>query len=155
MSQADHDHPNVKIPPPILTLLHFLAAFGFNGLLPLPAPPRLVELAGLALTLAGFVLGLLAVRALLAARTTLSPHGSSSAVVSGGPYRFSRNPIYVGYVLTLMGLPLAVGSYWGLVLTPVHVLLMDWLVIRHEERYLALRFGAAYTEYSARVRRWL
>ena len=88
-------------------------------------------------------------------RTTLDPHGSVSAVVTSGPYRFSRNPIYLGFVCTLIGLPLALGNIWGAVLSPVLMVSLYQLVIKHEEAYLEEKFKDVYTSYKSRVRRWL
>jgi len=87
--------------------------------------------------------------------TTLDPHGSVSAVVTSGPYRFSRNPIYFGFLCTLIGLPLALGNVWGVVLSPLLMVSMYQLVIKHEEAYLEKKFKDVYTSYKSRVRRWL
>ena len=87
--------------------------------------------------------------------TTLDPHGSVSAIVTSGPYRLSRNPIYLGFVCTLIGLSLALSNYWGVVLSPLFMILLVQLVIKHEEIYLEKKFGDVYTSYKSRVRRWL
>jgi protein-S-isoprenylcysteine O-methyltransferase Ste14 len=89
------------------------------------------------------------------AKTTVDPHGSVSAIVVNGPYRFSRNPIYVGLVCFLIGMPLVLGTLWGLVLSPLFIVLMNSLVIQHEEAYLEKKFGDDYTSFKSRVRRWL
>jgi protein-S-isoprenylcysteine O-methyltransferase Ste14 len=154
LAKSASDHPDVKIAGPVLALLHILAALGLDWLLPAGEPDRLLRLTGLALTLGGVILGLLGVRFLLAANTTTDPHGTPTAIVTDGPYAFSRNPIYLGYVLTVMGLPLALSNYWGLILTPVFLVLSNLLIIRHEEAYLGRKFGDAYAAYRSRVRRW-
>jgi len=77
------------------------------------------------------------------------------ALVTGGPYRFSRNPIYLGFVLILAGFPLFSGTVWGAILVPVLILNLNNLVIQHEEAYLEKKFGEAYAGYRSRVRRWL
>jgi protein-S-isoprenylcysteine O-methyltransferase Ste14 len=89
------------------------------------------------------------------AKTTVDPHGSVSAIVIDGPYRFSRNPIYVGLVCFLIGMPLVLGTLWGLVLSPLFIVLMNNLVVQHEEAYLEKKFGDEYTNFKSRVRRWL
>ena len=89
------------------------------------------------------------------ANTSLDPHSPVSAVVTRGPYRFSRNPIYLGFICLLIGFPLAFSSFWGLILSPVLILSLNILVIKHEEDYLQRKFGEMYTSYKARVRRWL
>ncbi len=151
-----NDRPQVRIHPPVLTLIYVAAAFLLNWLIPFRGViPQPVTWLGILLVLIGLAFALLAVNQFRTARTTLDPHGSVSAIVMQGPYRFSRNPIYLGFVCMLIGLPLAFGSYWGAVLSPVFVLLMNTLVIQHEEFYLEKKFGETYADYKSRVRRWL
>jgi len=150
------DHANVKIHPPILLLLHILAAFLLNRLLPLPfAFPGILVWVGYGLILVGLGLASSAVRELIKADTTLDPHGSATEIVTTGPYRFSRNPIYLGFVCLLIGFPFVFRSYWGLVLSPVFFALINRLVIQHEEAYLGKKFAEVYTRYKSRVKRWL
>ena len=150
------DHANVKIHPPVLLVLHFLAAYFFNRFVPLPfAFPRALVWIGYALILVGLGLAFGAVRRFMRARTTLDPQGSVSEIVTGGVYGFSRNPIYLGFVCLLMGFPFVFGSYWGLIMSPLFVLLMNALVIQHEEVYLEKKFGETYTSYKTRAKRWL
>ena len=87
--------------------------------------------------------------------TGLLPGQETSAIIEEGPFRLSRNPLYVGMLALYLGLALLAPSVWGLVLFPVAVLLVDWGAIRQEERYLHERFGAPYDDYRRRVRRWL
>ncbi len=87
--------------------------------------------------------------------TGLLPGQATNAMIEVGPYRLSRNPLYVGLLALYLGLALLAAAFWGLVLFPVAVLLLLWGAIRPEERFLHERFGAAYDEYSQRVRRWL
>ena len=89
------------------------------------------------------------------AQTTLDPHGSTTQLVTSGIYRFSRNPIYLGLLFFVIGLPLYAGSYWGIVIAPLYIFLMNHLVIQHEEVYLEQKFGEFYTGYQSRVRRWV
>ena len=150
------DHANVRIAPPILTLLHIIAAFLLARLIPLPfAVPRIVEYIGFALVVIGFLFGLGAVLAFRRARTTLDPYHPVSSIVTSGIYRFSRNPIYFGFLLMVMGIPLNTGTYWGIILAPIFILLCNKLVIEREETYLEEKFGKTYTSYMSSVRRWL
>jgi len=150
------NHANVKIHPPVLLLLHVLAVFLLNWLLPLStAVPKSLEWIGYILVFVGLGFAFSAVNQFGKMHTTLDPHGSVSAIVTSGPYRFSRNPIYFGFLCTLVGLPLALGNYWGAVLSPVFVVSMFQLVIKHEETYLEEKFNEEYTSYKSRVRRWL
>lgn len=152
------DHPNISrnIHPPFIMLAHLLVAFLLNWLLPLPFVfPKFLEWVGYIFVLTGLGFAFSAASQFGRMHTTLDPHGSVSAVVISGPYRFSRNPIYLGFVCMLIGLPLALGNYWGVVLSPLLMVSMYRLVIKHEEAYLEKKFKDAYTSYKTRVRRWL
>jgi protein-S-isoprenylcysteine O-methyltransferase Ste14 len=87
--------------------------------------------------------------------TGLLPGEPTSAIIEEGPYRLSRNPLYVGLLALYLAFALLGPTFWGLVLFPVAVLLVLWGAIRPEERFLHERFGAAYDDYRRRVRRWL
>ena len=155
MSETQEDHANVKIPPPILLLIHIFATFLLNWLLPLPfAFPGILVWVGYFLILVGFGLPFSAAGQILRAHTTLDPHGSVTKIVTNGPYRFSRNPIYLGFICLLIGLSLAFRSYWGLILSPLLMVSLYQLVIKEEEAYLEKKFGDVYTSYASRVRRW-
>jgi protein-S-isoprenylcysteine O-methyltransferase Ste14 len=88
-------------------------------------------------------------------RTGLLPGQESHAIIEEGPYRFSRNPLYVGLLALYLGLALLAPTFWAFVLFPAAVLLVRWGAIRPEERFLHERFGAPYDDYARRVRRWL
>jgi protein-S-isoprenylcysteine O-methyltransferase Ste14 len=87
--------------------------------------------------------------------TGLLPGQPTEAMIAEGPYRLSRNPLYVGLLTLYLALALLTGSSWALLLFPVAVLLVLWGAILPEERFLHARFGAAYDDYRRRVRRWL
>lgn len=153
---AHKDHASVKIHPPILLVIHIAVAYLLGRFIAFPvAVSPLFRNIGLGLAGIGFLLGILAFYSFMKARTTLDPHGSVKTVVSTGIYRITRNPIYLGMVLMLVGFPLTFGNVWGIPLTPVFILLMNKLVIEHEEVYLAKKFGEGYTGYKSRVKRWL
>lgn len=153
---AHKDHASVKIHPPILLVIHIAVAYLLGRFIAFPvAVSPLFRNIGLGLAGIGFLLGILAFYSFMKARTTLDPHGSVKTVVSTGIYRITRNPIYLGMVLMLVGFPLTFGNVWGIPLAPVFILLMNKLVIEHEEVYLAKKFGEGYTGYKSRVKRWL
>jgi protein-S-isoprenylcysteine O-methyltransferase Ste14 len=87
--------------------------------------------------------------------TGLLPGEATKEMIEEGPYRLSRNPLYVGLLTLYLGLGLLTPTLWGLVLFPAAVLLVLWGAIRPEERFLHVRFGAQYDDYARRVRRWL
>jgi protein-S-isoprenylcysteine O-methyltransferase Ste14 len=88
-------------------------------------------------------------------QTGLLPGQETSAIIEEGPFRVSRNPLYVGLLALYVGLALLVPTFWGLILFPAAMFLLDWGAVRPEERYLHERFGAPYDDYRRRVRRWL
>jgi len=155
MSELQTDHPaiNRNIHPPILALIFIGLALLLGWLIPI-ALPAFVEWIGLGLILIGLVLAFGAFNEFRKAHTTLDPHGSVKALVTQGIYQFTRNPIYLGFLLMVIGFPLNSGSYSGLVVAPFFMVTMNRLVIEKEEAYLEKKFGEAYTGYRSRVRRW-
>lgn len=154
--RSHKDHADVKIHPPVLLLIHILGVYLLNRFLPLPfAFPKFLVWVGYALVLIGLGLAFSAAIRFIQARTTLDPHGSVSAIVTDGIYHFTRNPIYLGFVCMLIGFPFSFRTYWGLILSPIFIGLMNILVIQPEENYLEKKFGEPYTSFKSRVRRWL
>ncbi len=88
-------------------------------------------------------------------RTTVNPYVGASALCTGGPFRFSRNPIYLGDWFILAGVALLLGTAWPLAFAPLIWVMLRFGVIRHEEAHLEAKFGDAYRDYKTRVRRWL
>ena len=139
----------VKIQPPLLAMIFIALAFVLGLLQPIPVTlPPAARWIGFGLAALGFLLGLAALMAFRQAR-------GKSALVTSGVYRFSRNPIALGFVLMLIGLTLNVGSVWGLLLSPALMVSFNLFVIQPEEKILAGRFGKEYEAYKSRVRRWL
>jgi protein-S-isoprenylcysteine O-methyltransferase Ste14 len=88
-------------------------------------------------------------------RTALLPGGATTIVIDRGPFACSRNPLYVGLLVGSAGVGLLAASVWALAALPLEWALLRWGAVVPEERYLAAKFGAAYTDYTNRVRRWL
>lgn len=88
-------------------------------------------------------------------KTNIRPDRPAETLVTSGPFAFSRNPIYVGNVAIIFGFAVMKGSLWYLLLVPMVFILIERLAIRREEAHIAARFGPAWDEYAARVRRWL
>ena len=154
--EQDHPHINPIVHPPLVAVMYIVIAYVLGRFVPLPfTAPTVVRNIGLLLTFVGFLLGIAAFLEFRKARTTLDPHASVKQVVTSGIYRFTRNPIYLGFLLMVIGLPLNSGFYWGIVLAPFYVLMMNRLVIEREENYLERKFKDPYTSYKSRVRRWL
>jgi protein-S-isoprenylcysteine O-methyltransferase Ste14 len=89
------------------------------------------------------------------ARTTTVPGKSSTAVVTAGPYRFSRNPMYCGLIIAYLGEAGLLVQLWPLIVLPFVVAYLNWIVIPVEESRLQEDFGAEYEQYRARVHRWI
>jgi protein-S-isoprenylcysteine O-methyltransferase Ste14 len=89
------------------------------------------------------------------ARTAVIPNRPARTLVASGPYRFSRNPMYVGLGVLYLGLAMLFDVGWPIVCFPLVVTAVYLFVIRREERYLAAAFGSEYVRYQQRVRRWL
>ena len=87
--------------------------------------------------------------------TAVLPGGATRAVLDGGPFRISRNPLYVGLIALDVGLALLWPSAWALLCVPIGVALLFWGAIVPEEHYLSAKFGEEYAAYRARVRRWI
>lgn len=156
MEATRTDNPGVIVRPPRL----YLAALGLGLTLdyfkPAPWLPMPVKYpVGLALIAAGLGLMAMAMARFKAAGTNVPTPQPATALVTEGPYRFSRNPIYLAMTLIFLGLAAASNSLWLLLLLPIVLLIMHYGVILREERYLAGKFGADYAAYRARVRRWL
>lgn len=111
--------------------------------------------AGRAMIAAGLALAVWSVLQFRAARTTVVPHQDPSALVETGPYRFSRNPIYLADAIILAGWSCTQGTPLGLVLVLPFALVLERLFIRPEEARLAVGLGQPYTDYRDRVRRWI
>ena len=88
-------------------------------------------------------------------RTAVLPGGATVLILRSGPFRFSRNPLYVGLIALDVAVALLAPSFWALVFVPIGVVALSWGAIRPEERYLSDKFGTEYDAYRARVRRWL
>ena len=107
------------------------------------------------LIVVGAILAATAVATLVRAKTDLAFTRPTTAIVVQGPYRLSRNPIYLAGTLLFVGVALAVNTLWLLALLPVVILLINSGAVIPEERFLERKFGDEYSEYTSRVRRWL
>jgi protein-S-isoprenylcysteine O-methyltransferase Ste14 len=160
MSKSAADHAGVRVPPPLIFLCLVVIGPLLDhplGLAPLDiARPIQIALV-LILVAGGLAFVLAAMRRFARAGTRVEPWAPSSAIVSDGIYRFTRNPMYVGMALVMLGLGLGlgIGSPMSLAMDGVALLIVDRFVIRREEAYLEAKFGADYRDYRSRVRRWL
>lgn len=153
--QGPPDHgPGVRVPPPIMVAGAIAAAWAMMRVLPLPIGEPLPGIGALVLFAALALIGW-AVFAMVRAGTDPRPDRPDAVLIESGPFRFSRNPIYLGFLLLATGMALRWGDLWGWIGVAACHLMLDRLVIAREETYLVARFGAAYDAYRARVRRWM
>jgi protein-S-isoprenylcysteine O-methyltransferase Ste14 len=113
------------------------------------------SLAGLVLVTAGVAVNIVADRQFTAARTTVNPFGAPTTLVTTGPFRVSRHPMYLGMVSALLGVAVTLGSATPFLVPPAFAVLLTVRFIHAEEAALAARFGDAWTAYAARTRRWI
>ncbi len=150
------DHSGVFIPPPLLYVFPFLAGLLLQWAHPVTLLPRgIAAPLGVVLAALGLAFGAAAMISFRRARTSPIPVKPTTAIVAAGPYRLTRNPMYVGLALLYLGLTLWVDSPWPLLFLPIALFTIHRFVIAREERYLEAKFGEEYRGYKARVRRWL
>jgi protein-S-isoprenylcysteine O-methyltransferase Ste14 len=151
----------VRFPPPLLFVAGLAASLALDRLV---LRIRLVGDDGnwapfLVLGWLGIVSGVAfsmwGIRTFRRAGTAIVPNQPARTVVASGPYRWSRNPMYVGLTAAYSGVALLRNAVWPLILLPVVLTTLWFLVIRREERYLTHAFGDAYLRYQRSVRRWL
>lgn len=150
------EHAPVRVVAPILFAAEYVIGALLGYVRPLPAPGSPARwIAGIALIAPALAIGIASLATMNRAGTSPNPHVASAALVERGPYRVTRNPMYVSMVLIFAGISLMFRATWSLVLLPLAVVAVDRWVIVPEERYLMQRFGDAYAQYRARVRRWI
>lgn len=151
------DSPGIKFPPPIIFVLGFCAGAALEQRVVrlMLGPRQPLAAVGWAVMAAALVLGAWAMITFVRARTAIIPHRPASRLVRHGPYRFTRNPMYVAMTTLYVGLSLLFDIAWPLLLLPVVLALLWFTVIRHEERYLRHAFGEEYEGLMRDVRRWL
>lgn len=150
------DNPGVIAPPPFIYSGAFFLALLFHWFWPLVIfSARSALWPGIGLIALGVALAISGRQALVGAGTSVNPYRPTTALVDSGPYRFTRNPLYISLMLMFLGLTLAFNTWWGLVLLVPVLILVHFGVIRREERYLENKFGDGYRRYRDNVRRYL
>ena len=150
------DHAGVWVPPPLIYVVLFGFGLILHQIVPftfLPVIPARV--AALIFLGGGVLLAIWSNVLFRRANTSLVPIKPSTVLVVRGPYRLTRNPMYLGLLCVYIALALWFGVVWALILVPLVVLAVQRLAIAKEERYLEQKFGDAYRQYRAHVRRWI
>lgn len=150
------DSAGVHIPPPFIYVAAFLLGLLVERWIPTPSLPRdPARAAALVCVLVSLVMAFGALLLFWRHRTTPLPMRPSTTLVTGGPYRVSRNPMYLGLAFLYSAVALWFDHGWPLLFLPIAVFVIQTRVIVREERYLERRFGEEYSAYRRRVRRWL
>jgi protein-S-isoprenylcysteine O-methyltransferase Ste14 len=155
-STPERDISGVIAPPPLIFLAGLGLGFALEALLPgSDVPDVLAWILGGALLLAGIALLFVFEREFQRKKTAANPWRPTTAIATDGPYRFTRNPAYVGMALVYVGIALCSQALWVLLPLPIVLVIIDRGVIAREERYLERKFGQEYLDYKGRVRRWV
>jgi protein-S-isoprenylcysteine O-methyltransferase Ste14 len=151
------DRPRVVALPPLILAATLAASFALELVWPSAALPAsgVLHFVGILLVLGSIAFAALALRAMIAAGTSPDVRKAADHLLTGGVFAYSRNPIYLGMVALCLGLALVMGSGWLLLLTIALGMVLQKGVIDREEIYLEQKFGAAYSNYKAHVRRWI
>jgi protein-S-isoprenylcysteine O-methyltransferase Ste14 len=149
---------HLKVPPPVAVAVALALLYAAGSLLPgltLTFPGQTIL--AILLLFAGLAIGAVAIAGFLTARTTFNPTTPHKArtLVTGGLYRFSRNPMYVADVLLILALAVHIGTLSVLAVVPLFVWYLTEFQIKPEEEHLTRKFGRDYLDYCSRVRRWI
>ena len=157
---VESDSPQVRIPPPMLLVVCLVVGWVLDWARAWPVlsatrwyGPR-VALSS-ALILLGLGLMVYCAHLFKRAQTRIEPWRPTSCIITNGPYRYSRNPIYLGFIITGVGIAFAFNSCWILWSVLAFVLIANKLVIEREEKYLEEKFGESYSNYRRETRRWI
>jgi len=155
-TRGAQDNPGVIAPPPLIYAIALAAGLLVNRRYRIPFLPRpLARALGPSLIVGGLAVGLLGFREMRRAETNVDPRRPTTAIVSEGPYRFTRNPLYLSMILIYGGISALANALPPVLLIPIVQHLMRRGVIEREERYLERKFGDEYLQYKARVPRWI
>ena len=145
-----------KVLPPTYLLVSIVIMLALHFLLPVPKIiPTPWNVLGIVPLACGIALNLAADKAFHEVGTTVKPFEESTALLTSGVFRISRNPMYLGYELILIGIAIMLRSLTPYVVIPVFVVLMNRVFIRVEEQMLEEKFGPVWAEYGQKVRRWI
>lgn len=150
------DRPDVPVPAPIIMGLCLLVAVLLEWMLPVfDDSPLYALILGWSLQVLGALILLWCFLIFIRKRTTIMPANPVNYLVDSGPYKYSRNPMYLSLLLIHLGISVSTSNLWGLFMTVVFLVLIRIYVINPEEKYLTKHFGESYRDYSQRVSRWI
>lgn len=151
-----HKEPDIPLPPAIYPVLAISSGYFLQRFAPLPQPAHASFLiVGSVFFVVGIVLIGWSIITLRKFNTTILPHQPAKHLISTGPFRFSRNPIYLAFLLLALASAVSTGNLWTLLMLPIIMMLLSCYAIRPEEIHLQLTFADDYEVYFREVRRWL
>lgn len=155
--QPPSDHPGVKLPPPFTAAFWLLAGLYLNEKLGLNMPglALLCDIVAIVLIALAMAIVLWAYFTFKKHKTTILPHKPNTNLMTGGIFRFSRNPIYVAFILAQLGIALGLDAPLALLAAPLTLAILYFTVVKKEEAYLTRRFGQDYVDYKLTTRRWI
>ena len=151
--------PKMPFPPPLL----YIGGFGIGWLIARIWPLDIVsdnfrvvgEVLGWILIVAGLLIMIIGLYSFAIARTSIMPNLTAARLITTGPYRFSRNPMYAGWTVAYIGCILLTNFIWCIFTLAIVLVVFDKIIIPREEEYLKAKFGESYPRYCKQVRRWL
>ncbi len=154
--EPDKKGAAVKVPPPLIVLSVLLLAYALDYVVPFRiAHSSVLEFAGYTLVGISLLIIVITSRSFRLVNTHIEPWKPTTTIIMTGFYAISRNPIYLGLCVACIGVGMVLQSWWVLFSVIPAALLLYYFVIAREEAYLEQKFGEAYVQYKARVRRWL
>jgi protein-S-isoprenylcysteine O-methyltransferase Ste14 len=151
-------NPPIRPVPPAVLLLFILTGLALNWIIPLGPPissvPRESVVVGLVIVACAIGIAIQAAREMARVKTAILPGQAASALVTAGVFNRCRNPIYLSFLLILLGTGIAISNPWMILLVPLLLFYLQERVIKREEGYLSQRFGEDYLAYRRKTRRW-
>lgn len=159
-NKPQRDAAAVRVFPPAVPLATILSGLALQHIWPLGSAyifPALMRyaLGGTIILFSIYFLGFRAVSTMRRSGQSENPYKKTTEIIESGPFRVTRNPMYLQMVLVCFGFAILLSNFWILILTPICAVLLHFLVILPEERYLERKFGENYLAYKTRVRRWI
>jgi protein-S-isoprenylcysteine O-methyltransferase Ste14 len=156
MTNDEPDNPAIRVPPPLIYLLPLALGLLLDRRLHIPFLPRgVARIIGWPLVGSGMALTAWSVRTMLGADTTIRPDKPVSILIQDGPFRYTRNPLYLSDAMIYAGISVLRNALWAIVLLPLVLYVIQREVIGREERYLERTFGEEYLNYKERAPRWV
>lgn len=156
MPNGHADNPGVVAPPPLIYAVPLAAGLYMNRADPFPImSPLYAKWIGIVLIAIAVALSVSAFIQFRRKHTAVMPYKPTTAIIESGPFRFTRNPLYLSLAIGYVGVAILMNSTWPLLLLPLVLLVVHRGVILREERYLEQKFGDEYNAYKVRVRRWI